>query len=257
MRLCASCKNIINKFMEEEIMKNQIEQKLINFEGGQLLGIKTEDGIFLGIKKACIDIGFTERQAKYQVEKLNEDIVISKGVRNFVLPSNGGNQETLCLNEDLVTLWLAKISLTPKMQKENSKAVQKLINYQLKASKVLHNAFMATEEQKQEFYSELGLQGEIVEMKEKLDVTINRLNTLIDNSTINSRQAQKLLFAAKDRVGTILGGAHSLKYRKESRVYFKNLWNQFCENFGVSTYKDLNPVNFNDGFTFISNWSML
>ena len=36
-------------------------------------------------------------------------------------------------------LWLAKISLTPKMQKENSKAVEKLIAYQLKCAKVLHN----------------------------------------------------------------------------------------------------------------------
>ena len=44
-----------------------------------------------------------------------------------------------------------------------------------------------------------------------------RLNTLIDNSTINSRQASKLLICAKDRVNIILGGANSKEYKKNSR----------------------------------------
>jgi hypothetical protein len=174
------------------------------------------------------------------------------------------NQETLCLHEDFITLWLAKITLTPTMQKENPQAVNKLVNYQLKAAKVLHNAFMATEEQKQKFNSEMGLQGEIVELKgtinkleNKIDTMGGTLTTFIDNSTINSRQAQKLLFAAKDRINTMLGGAHSIKYKTESRVYFKNLWMDFCKQFEITTYKDLCPVYFNDGFTFISNWSML
>ncbi|MCD3328448.1 hypothetical protein G8V02_16585, partial [Clostridium botulinum D/C] len=57
--------------------------------------------------------------------------------------------------------------------------------------------------------------------------------------------------------GTMLGGAHSSKYKKESRMYFKNLWLSFCKEFEVSTYKDLNPLNYNDGFRFINNWSMI
>ncbi|EES90312.1 hypothetical protein CLG_B2336 [Clostridium phage D-1873] len=150
------------------------------------------------------------------------------------------------------------------MQNENPKTIEKLINYQLRCAKVLHEAFMSTEEQKKGFFNEMGLKGEILELKgqlaqntQQLVNTENKLNTLIDSSTINSRQAQRLLHCAKDRIGTMLGGAHSSKYKKESRMYFKNLWLSFCKEFEVSTYKDLNPLNYNDGFRFIENWSMM
>ena len=240
-----------------EKMSKKLEQKLIDFQGGQILGFKTEDGqIYLGVKKACIDIGLTDGQARRQVENITEDLALKQGIANLRLPTNGGTQEVLVVKEDFVTLWLAKISLTPKMQKENPKAVEKLVNYQLKCAKVLHNAFMATEEQRQEFYSEMGLKGQIVELNEKLDNTIIKLNSLIDSSTINSRQSQKLLTSARERVSTILGGSHSELYKKESRMYFSNLWNSFGKYFETSSYKDLNPVHFSDGFTFISHWSM-
>jgi len=38
--------------------------------------------------------------------------------------------------------WLAKISITPKMQKENKEVMNKLIEYQLKAKDVLAKAFL-------------------------------------------------------------------------------------------------------------------
>ena len=246
-------------------MLKELKQKFIKFGEDELLGIKDEEGkLWLGIKKSCTDIGMSERQAKYQVEKLKEDEVLSEGVRNFVLPSNGGNQEALCLNEEYVTLFFAKIALTPAMKKENPKAVDKLKLYQLKCAKVLYQAFFETEEQKEQTFEELGLKGEIKELKtqiqnntSELTETKNRLDTLIDNSTINSRQASRLLIHAKNRVGTMLGGAHSKEYRKNSRIYFKNLWLQLCERFETNSYKDLNPTQFNDAVTYISNWSFV
>ena len=181
----------------------------------------------------------------------------------MALHTNGGIQDVFVIKEDYVTLWLAKISLTPVMQKENPKAVEKLINYQLKCAKVLHEAFFETEEQKQQTFDELGLKGDIKELKtevsgltNELKGTKSKLETLIDNSTINSRQASRLLTHAKDRVGTMLGGAHSSEYRKNSRTYFKNLWLQLCQEFEVTTYKDLNPLNYASAVTFVSNWSI-
>ncbi|EDS77082.1 hypothetical protein CBC_A1678 [Clostridium botulinum C str. Eklund] len=246
-------------------MNKNLETKLIDFEGDKLLGVRTEDGkIFLGVKKTIQSIGLTEGQGRRQVENLKKDLVLKQGITYLRHLTNGGEQTVLFVNEDFVTLWLAKITLTPKMQKENPQTVKKLINYQLKCAKVLHEAFMGTEKQKQEFFNEMGLTGEIVELKgqiqqntKELIDTKTQLNTLIDSSTINSRQAQKLLHCAKDRIGTMLGGAHSSKYKKESRMYFKNLWLNFCKEFEVSSYKDLNPLNYNDGFRFINNWSMM
>lgn len=72
--------------------------------------------------------------------------------------------------------------------------------------------------------------------------------------TINNRQAQKLLFAAKDQVNMLLGGTHSSNYKNKSRTYFKNLWLNFCGHFEIGSYKDLNPLNYDQAIDYIENW---
>jgi len=232
------------------------ETKLIDFEGGQLLGVKDENGkVWLGVRKACMDIGLTEDQAKRQVKVVQEDIVLKQGGLYLTLPTNGGEQNTLVINEEFVSIWIAKISLTPKMQNDNPVAVDRLVKYQLKAAKVLHDAFFATDEQKQEFYDELGLKGMIKPLEVKIETLSTRINELIDNSTINSRQAQKILFAGKDRVNLLLGGAHSPEYKKSARTYFKNMWLNLADVFKISTYKDLNPTDIPNAYNFLREWS--
>ena len=73
-------------------------------------------------------------------------------------------------------------------------------------------------------------------------------------STINYRQQQELLKHARKRVNHLLGGAHSENYKKYSRMYFKNLWLDFCENFECGTYKDLSPRDIDAGKAFIGSW---
>lgn len=65
---------------------------------------------------------------------------------------------------------------------------------------------------------------------------------IVDYSTINYKQQQELLQAARQRVNNLLGGAHSPEYKEHSRVYFKNLWQDFCKAFDCGSYKDLNPM---------------
>jgi hypothetical protein len=186
---------------------------------------------------------------------MQEDEILSEGVRNFVLPSNGGNQEALCLNEEYVTLFFAKIALTPAMKKENPKAVEKLKLYQLKCAKVLYQAFFETEEQKEQTFDELGLKGEIKDLSIKIEEMDKTMGMLVNSSTINSYQAKQINKLARERVSTILGGAHSSTYKKNSRTYFKNLWLNLCDRFSISEYRDLNPLNFADAVTFINGWS--
>ncbi|HDK7176563.1 TPA: ORF6C domain-containing protein [Clostridium botulinum] len=234
-------------------MKNeQMETKLIDFEEGQLLGVKTKQGkIYLGIRKVLNDLGLTTGQCDRQVTNAQKDLLLKQGLANLQLPTNGGKQTVLCIKEDLVTLWLAKISLTPKMKKENPETVEKLIKYQLQCAKVLHDAFMGTEEKTKDFYNEIGLKGKIVELQDnvqdltsELHQTRETLDTLIDNSVINSYQAQKLNKLARDRVKELLGGSIQTKeYKKNSRMYFKRLWNNLNDTLMVSTYKDINPMD--------------
>lgn len=227
-----------------------VETKKIPFEGSELLGIKDDSGkLWLAIRNVCYDLGFSDGQTRRQVENARKDIVLSKGIAILRYPSKGGEQETLCVVEDYVTLWLAKISLTPTMRRNNPEGVQKLVLYQLKAAKTLHEAFFGTEEQKQEFFNDLGLTGKIEEMQvqinamEKiLDEQSGMLNKMVENMTLSTRQQQKLYKAAKDRINKLLNGAHVTKYKCYSKSYFINMWNELKERFGCSSYKDLNPI---------------
>lgn len=81
--------------------------------------------------------------------------------------------------------------------------------------------------------------------------------SMLDYSTINYKQQQELLQAARRRVSHLLGGAHSDRYRQSSRIYFRNLWQDFCEYFSCGSYRDLNPQYMVDDAAarWISEWS--
>lgn len=249
-------------------MKKEVKE--IPFAEGSLLGIRTEDGkIWLGVRKACRDIGLTDAQARAEVSKLQESLLLKNSCKKLSLKFETQVREVLVLAEKFVPMWLAQINLTPTMQKKNPEAVQKLLKYQLEAADVLHKAFYETEEQKSVFNTKMGLEGEIAELKEQfkmtviqlnnveetLDVQNEKLNSVMDNMTLTTVQQGRLQRAVKDRVNHILGGAHSPEYKEYSRMYFINIWNGLKEQFQCgSRWQDLNPKYFNQAFDYISEW---
>lgn len=81
------------------------------------------------------------------------------------------------------------------------------------------------------------------------------LERVVDNMTLSTRQQQQIYKAAKDRTNHLLNGAHSKEYKENSKSYFINLWNNMKSKFGCgSSYKDLNPIYFEDAIKFISSW---
>lgn len=123
--------------------QNQLIVKDVDFNGAKLRAAQDEKGvIWAGVRWMCEGIGLSEDQRKRQIKNIQTDIVLSKGGSNLTLPTPGGVQSVLCLMLDYVPLWLAKISITPKMQKENPDLVERLIQYQLKAKDVLAAAFL-------------------------------------------------------------------------------------------------------------------
>lgn len=122
---------------------NGIVVKDIEFNGSMLKAVQDMDNIiWVCVKWICEGIGLSDGQTKRERKRLQEDLVLSKGGRNLILPTNGGNQEVLCIMLDFLPLWLAKISITPTMKKENPELVERLITYQLKAKDVLAEAFI-------------------------------------------------------------------------------------------------------------------
>lgn len=97
--------------------------------------------------------------------------------------------------------------------------------------------------------------AQINNMEEILGEQNMMLNQVVDNMTLTTRQQQRIYKAAKDRINYLLGGAHSKEYKDNSKSYFINLWNGLKSKFGCgSSYKDLNPIYFEDAMKFISAW---
>ena len=116
-----------------------------NFYGDDLIAIKDNatGEIYTAINSVLRGIGFTDRQTKHIHKKWNEDIVISKGVQNFVLPDkNGINQDTLCISIRKLPLALAKINITPSMKKNQPELASRLELYQDKCADVLASVFI-------------------------------------------------------------------------------------------------------------------
>lgn len=93
------------------------------------------------------------------------------------------------------------------------------------------------------------------EHSEQLDEHTEKLEVIIDNLTLSTRQQEKIHETARKRVNYLLGGAHTPEYKKNSRMYFINLWNKLKEKFHCgSSWKDLNPVDFDGAVDFIKQW---
>lgn len=117
-----------------------IEQKLVDFNGSEIMAVKCNDGnIYAGVKWFCDGLGFSEGQRKGQYLKIQEDLVLSKGGRKIILPTTGGTQEVLCLELSFLPLWLAKINANII---DNLKIQDRLVDYQLNAKDILAEAFL-------------------------------------------------------------------------------------------------------------------
>lgn len=126
---------------------NDLIVKNVDVFGDSVLAAKDENGIiWVGIRWMCEGLGMTEGQMKRQITNIKADTTLSASGSNLVLNKSNGERTVFCLKLDYVPLWLAKISITPKMKKETPELAEKLLEYQLKAKDILSNAFMPTQQ---------------------------------------------------------------------------------------------------------------
>lgn len=65
---------------------NDLAVRTVDFMGDGLLAAKDNEGIvWAGVKWLCDGIGLSEGQAKSERKKIQDDLVLSRGGRNFVL----------------------------------------------------------------------------------------------------------------------------------------------------------------------------
>lgn len=125
-------------------MSNNLLVKDVPFHDAMLRATQDENGqIWVGVRWICEGIGMTPGQMQNERRRIHNDLVLYVAERNFVLPTSSGDQEVMCLKLEFLPLWLAKISITPRMKEEKPELVEKLITYQLKAKDVLAAAFLS------------------------------------------------------------------------------------------------------------------
>ena len=186
--------------------------------------------IYVGIKWVCEGIGLTEDQMKNERKKINKDLVLSKGGSNLTLLTNGGEQEVLCIELDYLPLWLAKISLTPKMQKNNPIAVQKLINYQLKAKDVLAQAFINPKEVNLDKFQipttlseALMLSANLAKENEEMKPKAEQFDLYLDDDgTLSLNQVAKALKTKRNKMMEFLRYKEVFNYDNSPSSYYAN-----------------------------------
>lgn len=117
--------------------------KDVEFNGAVLRAAQIEDIVWVGVRWVCQGLGLSDGKVKSERKKIQEDLVLKQGTRFLPLGTGNSDSEVLCLMLDFLPLWLAKISITPTMKRENPELVDRLIEYQLKAKDVLAEAFLS------------------------------------------------------------------------------------------------------------------
>lgn len=96
---------------------------------------------------------------------------------------------------------------------------------------------------------------QMVEFKDALEKQTKAFDKSISNMTLSTSQQNKVHRAVKDRVSSLLGGAHSSLYKEKSRMYFANLWNDLKAEFECgSRWQDLNPAYMEEAMSWIRYW---
>lgn len=177
-----------NQLMDELFPKhtNQttgLAVKDVPFEGFDLKAVQSKEDmkVYVGASWICNGIGLTKSQKDTQMQNIQSDIVLKQGCLKFQAGVFDPNNTTVALQIDYLPLWLAKISITPTMQRESPKVVERLISYQLKAKDVLAAAFLPVEYQTGE------QQDVLKQMSQKYDQLLEfQQKLLLDSNAVKS-----------------------------------------------------------------------
>ena len=191
--------------------------KDVEFNGATLRAAQdTENIIWVGVAWVCQGLGLSEDRIKYERKKIQKDLVLVQGVKFYPLGSGNSDTDVLCLKLDFLPLWLAKISITPTMKRENPQLVENLIEYQLKAKDVLAEAFLYNNIIKEETNpSVLEYEQKIDRLESKIDKMYEDIGTLAKMFLDwKETTAQKTLPVAIDKNASW----KSIMYEKMDRI---------------------------------------
>lgn len=229
---------------------NTLIAKEVEFLGDSLLVVKDEinNKMYTGVGYICKGIGFSKGQKDRQLLNIQEDMVLNRGCLKFEAGVIDPNNEVLAIELDYLPIWLAKISITPKMKEQQPELVDRLVEYQLKAKDVLANAFIHKQQPRrltpqeelrlhyqliEEHDKEIeSVRGEVTEVREEV-------TDLKDNMPLFNIECKELQALVRSKGVQVLGGYKSTAYNDHSlrgQVY-SDIQRQIKREFGISKYE--------------------
>ena len=115
-------------------MSNITSTSTINFFSDTVIAVKTDEVVYVPIKPICENLGIAWNS---QLIKIKADTILSKGMMEIIIPTEGGQQQVTCLSLKHMYGWLMKLNPS----KVAPHVSDKLIQYQELIYDVIYNHF--------------------------------------------------------------------------------------------------------------------
>lgn len=238
---------ILGKYFD--MPKNEV-QLFENAEFGKIRTLVLDGEPWFVGKDVALALQYTNPQKAVRDHVLEED----RGVNKMDTPS--GKQNLVIINESglYVLIFGSKLESAKRFKhwvtSEVLPAIRKTGTYNLTPQNHMELMFQDMKMEWKLVYAQINILSDVVEKQNK------QFMQVVDNMTLTTVQQRKIYSAGKDRISELLGGAHSAEYKKQSRKYFVNMWNCVKEKFNCgSSYKDLNPKDFQKAIRYIKKWT--
>ena len=113
-------------------MANQISTQTISFNNQSLITVEQNGNHYVAMKPICENIGLSWEP---QVLRIKRDEVLSQGMIVMIIPTNGGNQNMICLPIEYLNGWLFGIDIN----RCNPEIRDTLIKYKKECYQALHD----------------------------------------------------------------------------------------------------------------------
>lgn len=230
----------------ENIIKKEINVKGILIECVQT----SDEKIWVVLPSLCNGLGIV---ASGQVERIKRDKdLLLKGASKILVPTNGGNQETNCLQLEFLPYFLTGIKAS--MCKEEIR--DNIVEFKLKAKDILAEAFLGENNEKTEqFFDSLGLKADIKEIvNEAIQEATKPLNDKINIQNDKLDKQGKVIYLNNNKISEL---QVQIKNVEDNITFKQNINPRYLfEYYTAQYFAGQNKAMYVRGFyDDLSNWT--
>lgn len=222
---------------------SNIQVKPVDVLGDTIIAAKDDEGqVWAGVSYFCKALGMSNVQKDTQVDKVKTDKTLNKGYRKFPVGVFDQSNETIAIRLDFIPIWLAKISITKRMEQDHPELADKLLEYQLKAKDILADAFLPKQESTGDVQGQIKLLAQgTTELYQRVETLEDRIVKFEEELPLFPEDADVIKNALNKKVIEYLGGKDSNAYRNKGLrgKMFIDAYRELKRNFDVSTYKSI------------------